>query len=84
MLLPHQWLAALDRRDILDSLGGTSQLESFWRGQSVESDPKLEANPTCRGMIPLMLHADGGAFTKWDSRMVMSMRCILSTASVTD
>jgi hypothetical protein len=84
MFLPHQWLAALDERDLLGSLWGTSQLEQFWEGQSVETNPKLKATPACKGMIPLMLHADGGAFTKRDSLMVMSMRCILTKASVID
>jgi hypothetical protein len=84
MLLPHQWLAALDKNDLLETLWGTDQLQSFWEGQSVESNPKFRANQVCKGMIPIMLHADGGQFTKRDSLMVMSMRCILTKVSVAD
>ena len=84
MLLPHRWLASLDNNGQLESLWRTDLLQSFWEGQSVESNPKYKANPGCKGMIPIMLHADGGQFTKRDSLMVMSMRSILTTASVAD
>ena len=82
MFLPHQWLAALDDAGLLDTLWSTRMLAEFWKTQKYSS--KLQANPDCEGMIPLMLHADGGAFAKRDSLMVMSMRCILSSASVAD
>ena len=82
MFLPHEWLAALDKANLLESLWSTPQLTAFWKTQ--RGNAKLQSNPVCEGMIPLMLHADGGAFAKRDSLMVMSMRCILSSASVPD
>ena len=82
MFLPHQRLAALDDAGLLDTLWSTHMLAEFWKAQKGNS--KLQANPDCEGMIPLMMHADGGAFAKRDSLMVMSMRCILSSASVAD
>lgn len=87
-LLPHQWLAAMDKASLLDRMWSTSMLHSFWSACS-KSDPRLQGPLADMAeyqqcMVPVLLHADGGAFTKRDSLMVISMKSILSSQAVAD
>ena len=48
-------------------------------------DPKLSKNPISKdpkSYLPLMLHGDGGAFQRYDSINIISMRSLLSPANV--
>ena len=90
LFLPHQWLALTDAPDhIWKTLFGISDIANFWAGHSLAEDPKFFKNyitEHCSGdldsMVPLALHGDGGAFSRSDSLLVISMRAITSASNV--
>lgn len=89
MLLPHDWLASLDRAGCLQSHWGTDRVAAFWRAQKA-NNPKLFQNPVTevkdfdKVFIPLLLHGDGARYGERTSVMVYTVRSILSLLSVND
>ena len=88
MYLPHDWFAMEAPPYILQKVFGLRDVAMFWEGHNL-ADPKLFQNiimethgATLSTFIPLSLHGDGGAFSKNDSLMVISMRSITSAANV--
>ena len=84
ILLPHEWLAALDA---YPEVLGADGLMSFWSQHSLD-DPKLQMNPMMgeehwmEKFIPIQLHGDGVLFQKTDSLLVISMRSLLTRLPV--
>ena len=89
MLLPHDWLASLDRAGCLQSHWGTDRVAAFWRAQKA-NNPKLFQNPVTevkdfdKVFIPLLLHGDGARYGERTSVMVYTVRSISSLLSVND
>lgn len=81
LLLPHDWVSALDKAGLMEEIMGLSLLEQFWANHDM-TDPKLVGNPTCSHMVPLLVHGDGAKFQQRDSIMVVSMKSVLSSESV--
>ena len=90
MFLPHQWFALVDAPDhIWRTVFGVHEVEKFWDGHALDKDPKLYKNDIMKvdrnclpSLVPLSLHGDGGAFSKQDSLLVVSMRAITSASNV--
>ena len=89
MLLPHQWVLALQAGDMLEDLTCTPEdLYCFWRAQ--ERNPQMSKkmlksldwkNPSLLP-VPWCLHGDSAPFTEADSLIVVSMRCLLTKRAI--
>ena len=81
VFLPHEWFAWMQSHS---NVSGISQLQNLWEEHD-PSDPKLH-NSTLKSQrdqcLPLMVHADGGAFQKFDSITIISFRSLLSDENV--
>ena len=89
ILLPHQWVATLQRAGKEEVLG-TSQVHEFWACQTL-ANPRLKKSQeyleSCGdwkadGPLPFSFHGDAAPHTEIDGLMVLSMRSICSKLPV--
>lgn len=93
ILLPHEWIHAIDKHDMMESMCGMHFVEKFWSMQDVNGNPRfsprsrssisgLGFDPKVEKPIPFTVHGDGVPHTELDSLMVISMRAMTTSMSI--
>ena len=85
LLLPHQWILALESGEMLAPLTCTDEeLIIFWKSQQKSPQMSLamwkclDFNHPSTLPVPWCLHGDSAPFTEADSLQVLSFRCLLT------